>query len=136
MLSSYLCVWLCVHLSHPCNLVVYFHNTMVAAKETGCEREASTIQCSVTKLMKGLKKYSTFIGVIFSILFFLKEKMVGFRDHLAASVSPISTLNQLTDFHRTWYEHTTLKVTSYFFSFLQMIITTWWVCELVRWQQH
>lgn len=47
VLSSYLCVCQYVHLSIPCNLVVYFHNTMVAAKETGCEREASTIQCSV-----------------------------------------------------------------------------------------
>jgi hypothetical protein len=81
-------------------------------------------------------KYSTFIGVIFSILSFLKEKKVGFWDHLAACVSPIATLNQLTYFHRTWYKHMTLEATSYFFNLLQMVVTTWWVCELVRWHQH
>jgi hypothetical protein len=48
VLSRYLCVYLCVQLSISCNLLVYFRNTMVAAKETGCGREASTIRYNVT----------------------------------------------------------------------------------------
>jgi hypothetical protein len=47
-------------------------------------------------------------------------------------------LNNLTNFHKIWYEHNAtkrpLQVNN--FNFLPLIILTWRQCGLLKWEQH